>query len=148
MLSLLIFYTLLWFLIAGFSLKSLFFGFTAIGSTLFVHKLIKIRIPRINFLALMSFSLEFLILSFLSGVDVAKRILNPKLMVKPGFVVYNLNTDRKPVIYLLAIILNLTPGTLTVRVERDYLLIHSLDIESYKEKNIRRLEKLIGIIFP
>ncbi|MFN3976471.1 MAG: Na+/H+ antiporter subunit E [Aquificaceae bacterium] len=148
MLSLAIFYILLWLFIAGFEVKSLLFGFIAVSCALFIHKLLNLYPPSINLIALLKFFFYFLTQSFLSGLDVARRVLGPKLLVDPGFVVYRLNTKKKAVKFLLPAILNLTPGTLSVKVEENTILIHALDKGSYNEERLRRMESMIDKIFP
>ena len=61
-----------------------------------------------------------------SNIEVAKIILSPKLKIKPQFLKINnpLKSDFNRVIYGNAI--TLTPGTITVELEKDYIIIHAL----------------------
>ncbi|MFN3870721.1 MAG: Na+/H+ antiporter subunit E [Aquificaceae bacterium] len=147
MLFLFIFYTLLWLFVAGFEIKALFFGLLAVSCALLVHRLLNLYPPSINLFALVKFFFYFLLQSFLSGLDVAKRVLSPKLLVDPGFVVYNLNTNKQRVKLFLSMILNLTPGTLSVEIKENTILIHTLDKGGYNEERIRHMESLIDRIF-
>ena len=72
------------------------------------------------------FSLVLLIEIVKSNIEVAKIILSPKLKIKPKFVKINnpLKSDFNRVIYGNAI--TLTPGTITVELEKDYIIIHAL----------------------
>jgi multicomponent Na+:H+ antiporter subunit E len=72
------------------------------------------------------FSLVLLVEIVKSNIEVAKIILSPKLKIKPHFVKINnpLKTDFNRVIYGNAI--TLTPGTITVELEIDYIIIHAL----------------------
>ena len=56
---------------------------------------------------------------------------SPKLDLKPGFFAYELQTDRDMEITLLAGLITLTPGTLSVDVSDDkkYLFIHGVMID-------------------
>jgi multicomponent Na+:H+ antiporter subunit E len=72
------------------------------------------------------FSLVLLVEIVKSNIEVAKIILSPKLKIKPQFVRINnpLKSDFNRVIYGNAI--TLTPGTITVELEKDYIIIHAL----------------------
>jgi len=64
-----------------------------------------------------------------SAVEVATTVLSPKMDLKPGFIAYELKVDRDLEITLLANLITLTPGTLSVDVSEDrkFLFIHALD---------------------
>lgn len=64
----------------------------------------------------------------LSNIDVAKRVLNPKLPINPGIVEIKtaLKEDYKKLI--LANSITLTPGTITLDVQDDSMFIHCLDV--------------------
>ncbi len=147
MIALAAFYSLLWIFVAGIEWKSLFFGAIAVSSALLTHKLLNIKLPPINFFALTRFLFYFLGQSFLSGLDVARRVLSPKLLVDPGFVIYKLNTNKQVVKFLLSMVINLTPGTLSVEIGEDTILIHTLDKNSYDEEKLKYMESLIDKIF-
>jgi len=73
------------------------------------------------------FSLVLLVEIVKSNIEVAKIILSPKLKIKPKFIKINnpLKSDFNRVIYGNAI--TLTPGTITVELEKDYIIIHALN---------------------
>ncbi|EXX87065.1 monovalent cation/H+ antiporter subunit E [Paenibacillus darwinianus] len=68
---------------------------------------------------------------FLSGITVALQIIRPRLNVRPG--IFALETGLKSdwEVTLLACLICLTPGTLTLDVSRDgrILYIHAMNIE-------------------
>jgi multicomponent Na+:H+ antiporter subunit E len=72
------------------------------------------------------FSLVLLVEIVKSNIEVAKIILSLKLKIKPQFIKINnpIKTDFNRVIYGNAI--TLTPGTITVELEKDYIIIHAL----------------------
>ncbi|WPM32912.1 Na+/H+ antiporter subunit E [Hydrogenobacter sp. T-2] len=147
MLVLAVLYSLLWIAIAGYDLKSVFFGVLAVGSALFVHITLGLYPPRINPIALFEFLGVFLWQALLGGIDVARRIVSPQLRVNPGFVVYNFQSEKLWVKILLALTINLTPGTLSVVIEDKQVLVHTLDVESYSEESVRSLEGLLDRVF-
>ncbi|MDF2369265.1 MAG: Na+/H+ antiporter subunit E [Rhizobiaceae bacterium] len=65
----------------------------------------------------------------LSAVRVAIMVLSPNMNLKPGIFAYRLKVDRDFEITLLANLITLTPGTLSVDVseDRQYLYIHAID---------------------
>jgi len=66
----------------------------------------------------------------LSNLDVAKRVIDPKLPINPGIVEIktNLKEDYKKLI--LANSITLTPGTITMDVQGDRMFIHWIDVTS------------------
>ena len=76
-----------------------------------------------------SLTILFLYELVLSSVKVATTVLSPRLDVKPGIVAYPLKVDRDFEITLLANLVTLTPGTMSVDISEDrrLLYIHALD---------------------
>ncbi|WP_458700096.1 Na+/H+ antiporter subunit E [Sulfurospirillum sp. 1307] len=64
----------------------------------------------------------------LSNIDVAKRVIDPKLPINPGIVEIktNLQEDYKKLI--LANSITLTPGTITLDVRENSMFIHWIDV--------------------
>src|SRR3989338_3754699 len=67
---------------------------------------------------------------FLAAYHVAIVVLSPKLKIQPGFIKHKtlLKSDLEKVIFANSI--TLTPGTITVDIDGDYLVVHRLDEES------------------
>jgi multicomponent Na+:H+ antiporter subunit E len=69
---------------------------------------------------------------WLSAFRVARLVLRPDLErhLRPAIVAYPLNVTRDAEITLLANLITLTPGTLSVEVteDRKHLLIHAIDL--------------------
>ena len=65
----------------------------------------------------------------LSTLKVTRLVLTPKMDLKPGIFAYPLRVDRDAEIALLANLITLTPGTLSVDVSEDRrtLYVHALD---------------------
>lgn len=64
-----------------------------------------------------------------SAWSVAKLVCSPRMNLQPGIFRYELSLENDSEIVLLANMITLTPGTLTVDVSDDkkYLYIHALD---------------------
>ncbi len=88
----------------------------------------------------------------LANLDVARRVLSPKIPLNPGIV--KIKTDLKGDIgkLTLANSITLTPGTLSIDVEDDFIYVHTIDVKGKtkeeKRKNISgSFEKILGGIF-
>ncbi|HZG87026.1 Na+/H+ antiporter subunit E [Paenibacillus sp.] len=71
----------------------------------------------------------------LSNLVVIQHILQPKLKVRPGVFAYETELRSDWEVSLLACLITLTPGTLTLEVspDQDTLYIHAIDIEDADE---------------
>jgi len=68
----------------------------------------------------------------LSALKVAWLVLQPKLRIRPAIIAYPLTVTNDAQITLLANMITLTPGTLSVDVsaDRKTLYVHAIDLES------------------
>lgn len=114
----------------SFSALNLFFGFL-LG--FFAIWLIREQIGTGGYFGrttrVMSLLLLFLKELALSAFRVAVLVLKPNMNVKPGILAFRLTVDRDFEIALLANLITLTPGTLSVDVSRDrkWLYVHAVD---------------------
>lgn len=76
-----------------------------------------------------SLAVLFLFELVLSAWRVAVLVMTPRMELKPGILAYPLKVDRDFEITLLANLITLTPGTLSVDVSEDrrYLYVHAID---------------------
>ena len=88
----------------------------------------------------------------LANLDVARRVLSPKIPLNPGFV--KIKTDLKGDFAKLTLAnsITLTPGTLSIDVDGEYMYIHTVDVKGKSpeenKKNISSLfEKILGVVF-
>lgn len=87
-----------------------------------------------------------------ANIDVAYRVLHPKLPINPGLVKIRTNLKGEVAKTFLANSITLTPGTMTVDIVGDELYIHWIDV---KEKEVEKatmaisgkFEKIIERIF-
>lgn len=89
-----------------------------------------------------------------ANIDVAYRILHPALPINPGIVKVKTSLKTDTSLTFLANSVTLTPGTMTVDIDKDngILYIHwinvkTTDIEGATEAIVRRFEKILGKIF-
>ena len=68
--------------------------------------------------------------SVIAGADVARRALDPRLPLSPGFVVYPVGLPPGPARNVFTTLISLLPGTVPVGADaRNRLLVHCLDVE-------------------
>jgi multicomponent Na+:H+ antiporter subunit E len=78
--------------------------------------------------ALTEFALRFLLQSILAGIDVARRALDPRLPLRPGFVRYPTGLPIGARRNTFTTVTSLLPGTLPVGADaRGAVVIHCLD---------------------
>ncbi len=122
---------LAWGAVTGsFSLLNLLFGFLLGAGALY---LIREQVGSLGYFQrarrVVSLALLFFYQLVLSAWRVAVLVLTPNMNLKPGIFAYPLKVDRDFEITLLANLITLTPGTLSVDVseDRSILYIHAID---------------------
>jgi len=133
----LVFWTLFLFVIwialtLSFSNQELITGFVVSFTIAYIYttnykSINKFRFSPIVYLQYLVIFIKNLILS---NIDVAKRVIDPKLPINPGIVEIktNLKEDYKKLI--LANSITLTPGTITMDVQGDSMFIHWIDVKT------------------
>jgi multicomponent Na+:H+ antiporter subunit E len=89
----------------------------------------------------------FLWRSLLGSIDVAGRALRPRMPLRPAFEQHVLRVATPGARVLLVDLLSLMPGTLSVALQGDALLLHVLDTRLPIERDLRRLEQLVAALF-
>ena len=144
-------------LLAGFTLYEMALG--AIVSavlTLILVKLVNFEIDILLPIKLVKFIVMYLPVFvwklILSNLDVARRVLSPKIPLNPGIVKVPTSLKGDFGKLTLANSITLTPGTLSIDIEDDYLYIHTVDVKGKSEQENQKLisgpfEKILGGIF-
>lgn len=122
--------TLVWAFVTGsFTLHNLALGF-AIGamSLLLVREQLPASLNRVRPIKLLLLAGLFFKELTLSAIKVAVMVLRPNMRLRPGIFAYPLTITRDFEITLLANLITLTPGTLSVDVsdDRKMLYVHAL----------------------
>jgi multicomponent Na+:H+ antiporter subunit E len=122
---------LLWMVVAGGDLADLAAGaVAALAATWASLRLLPPGPSRVRPAALARLALRFLRQSVVAGVDVARRALDPRLPLHPGFAVYAVGLPPGPARNMFTALMSLLPGTVpTGSDEKGELLIHCLDAE-------------------
>jgi multicomponent Na+:H+ antiporter subunit E len=91
---------------------------------------------------------------FKSNIDVACRVLHPRLPINPGIVKVKTILKSESGLAFLANFITLAPGTLSVDIDQDngFLYIHWIDVKSQDVETasriiVSRFEKILKKVF-
>jgi len=106
-------------------------------------------IPPLPFvwLGLVRFVPFFLIHSLLGGIDVARRVFQPRLPISPDLVEYPLRLPPGLAQVIMVNTVSLLPGTLAAELGQDILKIHVLDSGSDFETELIAIEEHVARLF-
>ncbi|ODN68868.1 Na+/H+ antiporter subunit E [Methylobrevis pamukkalensis] len=126
-----ILFALLWAAITGsYTLPNLVFGFVLSLLTLLI---VRESIGTVQYFTrarkILSLAMLFFWELLMSGVRVLRIVVRPQMPLNPGFVAFPLTVQRDFEITLLANLITLTPGTLSIDVsdDRRFIHIHCID---------------------
>jgi len=74
-----------------------------------------------------------------ANLDVAYRVLHPKMPIEPGIVKVRTRLKSKVGRTVLANSITMTPGTLSVDIKDEYLYIHWIKVYAKDEENATRI---------
>ncbi|RLD18765.1 MAG: hypothetical protein DRI36_00665 [Caldiserica bacterium] len=108
------------------------------------------RIKKI--IAIIKYIFTFLYYMLLANLDVMYRVLHPSLPINPGIVKVKTELKSNLAKTILANSITLTPGTLTVDIEGEFLYIHWINVKSANIEDatgyiVKRFEKILKEIF-
>ena len=86
--------------------------------------------------------------SLRGGIDVAYRVLHPKLPIEPALVRYELRLDHVAARVLMANSVTLLPGTLSAGLDGNVLVVHVLNAGAPFAEALEILEQRIAEVFP
>lgn len=139
---------LLWWIISEGDTRGLWFGTVAAALVAwFSARFFVDSEHRIRWRALPGFAAFFLVESVAAGVDVAARLLRPSLPIQPGKITLATRLPGGAPHWLLANTLSLLPGTLSVSLRGDALVLHGLDLRMDLEASVRKVETRIARLF-
>ncbi len=81
-----------------------------------------------------------------ANLDVACRVLNPRLPIKPGIIKIKTNLKTETALTFLANFITLTPGTFTIDVDKEngYFYIHWINVDT---QDIQKATEIISAKF-
>ena len=118
-----------WVILIGFGPVDLVVGLiTAAAAAWTSLRLLPPQPGRVRLTAVVSLIPHFLWKSVVASVDVARRALDPRLPLRPGFIAYRVGFAPGPACNVFAAITSLMPGTVPCADEDGALIYHCLDI--------------------
>ena len=143
--------------LASFTVYELILGsiVSAILSALIVNTVnyeLDIRLPYLLIKFIAIYLPVFIFKLILANLDVARRVLSPKIPLKPGIVKIKTHLKGDFGKLTLANSITLTPGTLSLDIVDDYLYVHTVEVKGTNEvENQEQIsgsfEKILGGIF-
>jgi multicomponent Na+:H+ antiporter subunit E len=119
-----------WLILFGFSLADLPVGALAAAAATWASlRLLPPGPWRLRPGALARLALRFLGQSIVAGADVARRALDPRLPLRPGFVAYPVYFPPGTARNVFTALTSLLPGTVPAGDERGQLVYHCLDVD-------------------
>jgi len=156
-LLLLLFLSIFWVLLTSLDRQELIAGgvIVVLLTLIFFRKAATFSEFQITFKSLIysiAYMFVFLVALLRSNLDVAFRVLNPKLPINPGIVKVRTSLNSKTGRLILANSITLTPGTLTVETKGDYYYIHWIDVttqdvEKASHEIVSKFEKYLEVMF-
>jgi multicomponent Na+:H+ antiporter subunit E len=128
----------------------------SVALTAFLRKTYeKLGLPPFSFKRAWYFAVYLLVLLkeiVRANLDVAYRVIHPRLPIKPGIVAVHTELRQDIAKMILANSITLTPGTFTLDILGDTLLVHWIDVRSEDTEEAARLisgrfEKYLREIF-
>jgi multicomponent Na+:H+ antiporter subunit E len=120
----------LWLVLAGADLGDIPAAAAAVAvATWMSMRLLEPRASRRSPRAIVQLVLLFLYHSVVAGADVARRALDPRLPVHPGFVAYPTHLSRGMRRNVFTTLTSLLPGTVPTGEQEGQLVYHCLDVE-------------------
>lgn len=98
-------------------------------------------------LGLLRFLPYFVVESLRGGIDVAARVLGPRMRVDPGVIDYPLRLRRRAARVFFVDCISLLPGTLGADLVGDTARVHALDVGDDPVAGLRALEVHVARVF-
>jgi multicomponent Na+:H+ antiporter subunit E len=82
-----------------------------------------------------------------SSLHLTKLILSPSLPIKPKLISYRSHFQHQGAMVLLGNSVTLTPGTITVEVDGNHLLVHAIDEAAGEDLTSGLIERKLAVVF-
>ena len=82
-----------------------------------------------------------------SSLHLTKLILDPSLRIEPKLITYKSRLNHQAAVVMLGNSITLTPGTITVEIEGNQLIVHAIDEASGEDLTSGRMESKISWVF-
>lgn len=130
--------------------------FISLVLALFLNKnYLKLGLPPVSIKRIIFFILYIFVLFIeiiKANFDVAYRVIHPKMPIKPGIIIIKTELKQDIAKMILANSITLTPGTFTLDIKGDELLIHWIYVKSEKMDESTKIigqkfEKYLKVVF-
>ena len=102
---------------------------------------------RLSLVALTRLVLRFVRQSIVAGTDVAWRALDPRLPLRPGFVIYPAQLLPRPALDAFCALTSLAPGTLPAGTNGSgAIVVHCLDVGQPVASHLADDERLLALV--
>lgn len=137
-----------WLVLLGWQPLSWIIGVPSVLLASWAHARLAPEMPMPRLGAALGFIGFFLVESLRSGLDVAQRILRPRMRIAPGFQEYWMQLEQPAARTLFVNSISLLPGSLSADlIEPDQVRIHALDARTDLGPELARLEQRIARLF-
>ncbi len=138
-------FALLWVVLTGGQAESWLLGLPAVLVAAWVSSTAR-RFPalRLSIWSGVRFMGFFLKASLISGMDVVRRALNPKLRLHPDLIDYRLSLSTEAARIFMTDAISLLPGTLSADLAGVHLTIHVLDRTMPIHAELKALEERVA----
>lgn len=146
----LVVFSTFWLALTGGALDALYYGAPAVLLATWISlALYPAMQPRVRLWRAALYVPHLLLRGFLGGLDVARRVLDPRLPIRPGWRRVPLLTNIAEVNAVLGGVVSVLPGSLAAGVRSGALEVHMLDTEDFDmrspEAEERRVLRLFGV---
>ncbi len=137
-----------WLVIAGTDPASWLIGIPAVTAASWAHLQLSQSSGRpLSPRGLIGFVPFFLWESLRGGVDIAVRVVSPRLPVAPGVRDYQIRLVSPAAQVLFLDCISLIPGTLSADLRGTSLRVHTLDAQADVDGDLQALERRVGALF-
>jgi len=141
-------FSALWLVLVGWQPSSWIIGAPSVLLASVAHARLAPRMPRPRLGAALGFVGFFLVESLRSGLDVARRILRPRLRIAPGIQEYRMRLENPLARAFFLNSISLLPGSLSADLSgRERVRVHALDARTDLGPELARLERRIARLF-
>lgn len=142
------FYGILWMVLTGGRMESWLIGVPAVLLAAWIAgKTQTFRSGRFSISGGVRFAGYFLKASLVSGVDVVRRALSPRLLLQPDLIDYRLSLGTETARIFMADAVSLLPGTLSADLADANLTVHVLDRNAPVLADLTALETRVAAMF-
>lgn len=141
-------FALLWAALSGAAMNGWAYGAVAVAlATWLSLRLYPVGQPHVRAWRAAVFAPMLLARGFLGGLDVARRALDPRLPVRPGWMRLRLRQGFAPANVLLGGVMSILPGSLAAGPDEGTMNVHMLNAEIDASESLAREERRIHWLF-